>query len=81
MHFIALDLFLYKCRGFYFLPGSGVNIHFLSKMHLELMEISTSYIYPNFHLGMVSFLVIGNEDFGLRINHELNMREVGVAYI
>lgn len=84
MHFIAwfaLSLFLYESRGFYFLPGSGVNIHFLSKMHLELMEISTSYIYPHFHPGMVSFLVIGNEDFGLRINHELNMCEVRVGYI
>lgn len=69
----ALSLFLYKCRYLFFLPGSGVNMHFLSEMHLELMEISTSHIYPNFYHGMVSFLVIGNEDFGLRINSELNM--------
>lgn len=45
------------------------------------MEISTSYIYPHFHPDMVSFLVLGNEDFGLRINHELNMCEVRVGYI
>lgn len=45
------------------------------------MEISTSHIYPNFHLGMVSFLVIEKEDFGLRINYELNVHYVGVGYV
>lgn len=28
-----------------------------------LVEIATSHIYPNFYFGMVSSLVIGNEDF------------------
>lgn len=71
-YFIALfaqSLFLYKClRGIFFLPGSGVNIDFLSKMHLDLKKVSTSHIYPNFYHGMVSFLVMRNEDLGLRIN-------------
>lgn len=53
----------------------------LTYTSLKLMEISTSHIYPNFHLGMVSFLVIEKEDFGLRINYELNVHYVGVGYV
>lgn len=72
----ALNLFLSKCGVFFSFLVQG-----LTYTSLKLMEISTSHIYPNFHLGMVSFLVIEKEDFGLRINYELNVHYVGVGYV
>lgn len=63
--------------GFFF----SFLVQGLTYTSLKLMEISTSHIYPNFHLGMVSFLVIEKEDFGLRINYELNVHYVGVGYV
>lgn len=67
----ALSLFLYKCQRDSFFPpspGSGVNIDFLSKVHLDLMKVSTSRIYAT--STMVWFLsrLWEMKVFGLRIN-------------